>query len=199
MRTLSSELSAVTGALSSADQAARIARRAAQVQAMFKDAIEHIYKENACYVLEHVNAVYIKKEPIGGPESGKTVRTLMIYMDDSSFRSDVHSRQHLIMLLLKERYGEDIEAFKTFPSRFNMRNRHPYASRERVDFASASSAASASASSAQPLPLTESERARVQRAAAAIEDSHLRARFERAMETSMSQEKGERAAKARGI
>ncbi|WP_165052719.1 MULTISPECIES: hypothetical protein [unclassified Adlercreutzia] len=193
MRKLGSELSAVTGGLSSTDQAARIARRAAQVQAMFKAAIEHIYKENARYVLEHVNAVYIKKEPVGAPEAGKTVRSLLIYMDDGSFRSDVHSRQHLIMLLLKERYGEEIEVFKTFPSRFNMRNRHPYASREQDE------RANAPASAAPPLPLTEHERARVSRASAGIEDPRLRARFEHAMEASLCQEKGEKAAKARGV
>ena len=44
------------------DEKTLIARRAAEVRTMWKDAIEYVYKENAPYVLDHVNAVYIKEE-----------------------------------------------------------------------------------------------------------------------------------------
>ena len=39
------------------DEKTLIARRAAEVRTMWKDAIEYVYKENAPYVLDHVNAV----------------------------------------------------------------------------------------------------------------------------------------------
>ena len=80
------------------DEKTLIARRAAEVRTMWKDAIEYVYKENAPYVLDHVNAVYIKEE--------EGIRSLYVYMDDGNFRSDVHCRQHLIMLRLHERFGE---------------------------------------------------------------------------------------------
>lgn len=191
MKKLNSELFAVTGSLPSADKAARIARRAARVQSMFKEAVEHIYKENAPYVLAHVNAVYIKDEPVGAVDEGNTVRTLMVYMDDGNFRSDVYSRQHLIMLLLHERFGEKVEVFKAFPSRFNMRTRHPYAS---VDSSSGSSAAPCAR-----VALDGEERARALRVGELIEDTRVRASFLKAMTTSLECEKGEKAAKARKI
>ena len=74
------------------DEKTLIARRAAEVRTMWKDAIEYVYKENAPYVLDHVNAVYIKEE--------EGIRSLYVYMDDGNFRSDVHCRQHLIRLSL---------------------------------------------------------------------------------------------------
>lgn len=190
MKKLNSELFAVTGSLPSADKAARIARRAARVQSMFKEAVEHIYKENAPYVLAHVNAVYIKDEPVGAVGEGNTVRTLMVYMDDGNFRSDVYSRQHLIMLLLHERFGEKVEVFKAFPSRFNMRTRHPYAS---VDSSSDSSAPCVR------VALDSEERARALRVGELIDDARVRASFLKAMTTSLECEKGEKAAKARKI
>ena len=64
------------------DEKTLIARRAAEVRTMWKDAIEYVYKENAPYVLDHVNAVYIKEE--------EGIRSLYVYMDDGNFRSDVH-------------------------------------------------------------------------------------------------------------
>lgn len=191
MKKLNSELFAVTGSLPSADKAARIARRAARVQSMFKEAVEHIYKENAPYVLAHVNAVYIKDEPVGAVDEGNTVRTLMVYMDDGNFRSDVYSRQHLIMLLLHERFGEKVEVFKAFPSRFNMRTRHPYAS---VDSSSGSLAAPC-----VRVALDGEEQARALRVGELIDDARVRASFLKAMTTSLECEKGEKAAKARKI
>lgn len=155
------------------DEKTLIARRAAKVQAMWKDSIEHVYKDVAPYVLEHVNAVYIKDED--------GVRTLMVYMDDGDFRSDVHCRQHLILLRMKERFGEEVEAFKTFPSRFDMRKRHPFAREEDV----------VSRETTKSVPLSDKERAEVDSACAPIEDATLRRALARAMTADREWKKGE--------
>lgn len=171
MKKLSGELELLAGRLPDDDQA-RIARRAAKVQAMWKDAIEHVYKDVAPYVLEHVNAVYVKEE--------NGTRSLMVYMDDGDFRSDVHCRQHLILLYLKQRYGEEIREFKTFPARFDMRKRHPYKVeeaplREKV----------------KSVPLTDKEKAQVAQACAPIDNLALRRALEKAMTADREWKKGE--------
>ena len=43
------------------DEKTLIARRAAEVRTMWKDAIEYVYKENAPYVLDHVNCLYKRR------------------------------------------------------------------------------------------------------------------------------------------
>lgn len=179
MKRLGGEIARVTGAWGSKDDASRIARRAAEVQSMFKAALEHLYKEKAGFVLEHVNAVYIKKEQHGE----RSFKALYVYMDDGNFRSDVHSQQHFIMLFLKDRYGEDIELFKTYPSRMGMKNRHPYAS--------FSEDAAALASAKPSVPLSEGEVEELERLAAVIEDACLRKRFSAAAKADKEWKKGE--------
>ena len=155
------------------DEKTLIDRRAAKVQAMWKDAIEHVYKDVAPYVLDHVNAVYITDD--GG------VRTLMVYMDDGDFRSDVHCRQHLILLRMKERFGEEVEAFKTFPSRFDMRKRHPFARENEV----------VSRETTRSVPLSAAELAEVDGFCAPIEDRALRKALAKAMVVDREWKKGE--------
>ena len=172
MKKLGQELERISSRFPT-DEKTLIARRAAKVQAMWKDSIEHVYKEVAPYVLDHVNAVYIKEE--------NGVRTLMAYMDDGDFRSDVHCRQHLIMLRMKERFGEEIEAFKTFPSRFDMRKRHPFAREHDV----------VSRETTKTVPLSADERAEIDNVCAPIEDTALRRALERAMVADREWKKGE--------
>lgn len=181
MKRLGGEIARVTGAWGSKSDAARIARRAAEVQAMFKAALEHIYKDKACFVLDHVNAVYIKKEE----RAGSVFKALYVYMDDGNFRSDVHSQQHFIVLFLRERYGEEIELFKTYPSRMGMKNRHPYAS---------SSEELARLERVRPsIPLDERECAALDEMAAVIEEPRLRRRFIAAARADKEWKKGEHA------
>lgn len=179
--------------LQALDPEGRLARRIAEVNAMFKDAVEHLYKENASLVLAHVNAVYIKyendapsKDSAEGEENKETRgrKMLMVYMDDGSFRSDIHSQQHFILLWLKKNYGEDIEIFKTFPSRFGMRNRHPFGDRDSLK---------ASEKPAIPIPLTFEEKASALQLASKVEDPNLREVFLRAMVAEKELEKGENA------
>ncbi len=91
-------------------------RRAMQVQTMFQEAIESIYGNRAPYVLEHINAVYVMGDP----------KTLHLYVNDASFRTDLINQQFLIQLYFKDHFGEEIVSFKTYPSRFSMKERHPY-------------------------------------------------------------------------
>lgn len=172
MKKLGAELSRISERFPT-DEKTLIARRAAKVQSMWKDAIEHVYKDMAPYVLEHVNAVYIKDD--------NGVRTLMAYLDDGDFRSDVHCRQHLIMLRMKERFGEEVEVFKTFPSRFDMRKRHPFAV-ER---------GSVSRETYPSVPLSGDELAEVDNACAPIENLALRRALSRAMVADREWKKGE--------
>ena len=172
MKKLGQELEKISSRFPT-DEKTLIARRAAKVQAMWKDAIEHVYKEVAPYVLDHVNAVYITDD--GG------VRTLMVYMDDGDFRSDVHCRQHLIMLRMRERFGEEVEAFKTFPSRFDMRKRHPFSAENAV----------VSRETTVSVPLSAAERAEVDAACAPIEDLALRRALAKAMVADREWKKGE--------
>lgn len=171
MKKLSGELDLLAGRFPT-DEKTLIARRAVKVQAMWKDAVEHVYKDVAPYVLEHVNAVYVKAED--------EVRTLIVYMDDPDFRADVHCRQHLIMLRMQERYGERIDAFKTLPSRFDMKKRHPY-----------KEGASKARSQVKSVPLTAAERDEVDRVCAPIENQALRRALEKAMTTDREWKKGE--------
>jgi len=185
MRTLGSELHALSMRLGNADSNARIARRAAEVQAMFKDALEHVYRESAPYVLDHVNAVYIKNEMRTGAQEGEGgYKALYVYMDDGNFRSDVHSQQHFILLWLKERYGEDIEVFKTFPSRMGMKERHPYA---RI-----SAQAREKQGKAPSIALSDDEMEEVKAQGELIEDPRLKEAFIKASITDKEWKKGER-------
>ncbi len=172
MKKLGQELEKISSRFPT-DEKTLIARSAAKVQAMWKDAIEHVYKDVAPYVLDHVNAVYITDDD--------GVRTLMVYMDDGDFRSDVHCRQELIVLRMKERFGEEVEAFKTFPSRFDMRKRHPFAMESGV----------VSRETTKSIPLSDAERAEIDAACAPIEDRALRKALARAMVADREWKKGE--------
>lgn len=185
MKKIGGELSALSAYLGNAGSNARIARRAAEVHAMFKDALEHVYKEAAPYVLDHVNAVYIKNEKRPGAQTEEdSYKALYVYMDDGNFRSDVHSQQHFILLWLKEKYGEDIEVFKAYPSRMGMKERHPYAQ--------ASAEARERQRRARSIPLSDDEMAEVEAQGELIEDPRLKEAFIKASITDKEWKKGER-------
>ena len=149
MKKLSDELVLFQdGASKDQNELARIAFRTAQVQQRFKEAVESIYHNQADLVLSHVNAVYIttEKQPFKRKTAAEALtrasenkqtesltKSLIVYMDDSSFRSDIHNQQHFIILWLNSHYGEEIETFKTLPSRQGMRQKHPYAPASRVN------------------------------------------------------------------
>ena len=136
MKSLSDEMRLLTLHLGASDEKSRIAQRAAQVQVMFQEAIEHLYGAGAREVLSHVNAVYIMEDPHAVPKKsagGKRPRLLLIYMDDGTFRSDIHNQQYFLLPWFQKTYGEALDGLRTFPSRSGMRLRHPYAELTRDD------------------------------------------------------------------
>ena len=98
------------------------ARRAAQVQDRWKQAVCKVYgAEAAAFVLSHINAVYIMKQD----DPSKKETQLIIYSDDSMVRSDIDSRQEYLKFLLNHQ-GEHVGPVKILASRFDMKNRHPF-------------------------------------------------------------------------
>lgn len=159
-----------TNKLAQGNDASRLAKRIAEVHAMFADAAQALYHENAVEVLSHVNAVYIKDE--------EGQKTLSLYVDDGSFRWDLYNQQHFLMLWLKERHGEQIDVVKTYPSRLGMRKRHPFQGEKPLD----------DQRKRVKKTLTRQEREHIERTAEDIADPWLRRRFIDAMAASLQHE-----------
>lgn len=103
-------------------KASRVAMRAAQVKTMLLGAVRHCYHGAASAMLKHINAVYILHE-----DKNKIPKTTMVvYLDDANFRSDLIARQYFITLWIKQNHGETIDEFKALSSRGAMRERHAY-------------------------------------------------------------------------
>ena len=124
MKRLKGEIASIIDEMAPTSSAAKITFRANQVHERFKSIIEYIYKGNAPFLLSHINSVYITCEK--NKATYKDEIALIIYCDDAMVRTDILSKQHQILLLFKQNYGEDLDRFKSFSSRGNMRKRHPY-------------------------------------------------------------------------
>ena len=85
------------------------------------------------------------------------------------------------MLRLHERFDERIDEFKTYPSRFDMRKRHPY--RDVCETKSESS---------RSVPLSPEEKTEVEQMVSSVENPSLRRALEKAMVTDREWKKGER-------
>ena len=164
---LGDEIRSQANQLARGNDASRLARRIAEVHAMFADAAQALYHENAPEVLSHVNAVYIKNE------SGQ--KTLSLYIDDGSFRWDLYNQQHFLMLWLKERHGEQIDVVKTYPSRLGMRDRHPFKTANSLD----------DQRKVAKKTITQGEREHIEKTAQSIADPWLKRRFIEAMTASL--------------
>ena len=124
MKKLTNELKQVLREQAPTESAHLIALRIQEVQQRFKWAIEHLFHEHADFVLSHVNSVYITKDK----KSRKTPPPilLIVYCDDASVRTAIQDQQHFIVLALSEHFHETIDGFKALPSRFAMKERHPF-------------------------------------------------------------------------
>lgn len=94
----------------SRDLAAK-AMRAAQVKNMWRAVVDPIF-------LEHTNAVYIVKK------NGK--KTLIVYVDDSLFASELNARREMIRLKLLECCNEYVDEFKIIISRGRYKKNYPF-------------------------------------------------------------------------
>lgn len=176
MKTLAHEIRLLTVRLGASDEQSRIAKRTAQVQLMFREAIEHLYGKYASQVLTHVNAVYImedKKAVMKKIAGRKRPLLLVVYMDDSSFRSDVHNQQHYLLQWFQTTYGERLDGFRSYPARNGMRQRHPYETLVRENGTYYAKEVR------KALSLTEKKE--IQQLCMQIENTHLRKALYRAM------------------
>lgn len=159
-------LNSMLAALTGNDEANALAFRAAQVNRKWASAMERVYKTQSAMILDHTNSVYIMKE------EGKC--TLAVYIDDSLIRSDVKVRQEMIKMALALD-GEHIDEFKVYPSKFNMKNMHPFVKKDvekpvkRV-----------------PRALTAEEESAIEEAAAHIENEMVKNALIRAMRANLS-------------
>lgn len=106
-----------------ADSLAAKARRAAQVRDRWAAAVRAVYvsSETVDFILSHVNAVYIMDDE------------LIVYADDSLVRSDLDARQEFLKMALNSQ-GENVFArFKILPSKFGMKQRHPFGAPSCLD------------------------------------------------------------------
>ncbi|MBP5313404.1 MAG: hypothetical protein J6Y65_00525 [Eggerthellaceae bacterium] len=151
------------------------ALRAEKVREMFKECVKRLYKENAPFVLEYINAAYILED--------NGIKSLHIYINDASIRSDINTKQQLILLFLKEKYGEEVDEFKSYPSRFEMRKRKAY-EKEQKEEQQAKLKAKAQ--------LTSSEKEKIKEAVGRVENPGLRKALEKAMIADMKAKKLEK-------
>lgn len=154
MKKIGAGVKELMAALGGADDVARKAARAAEVNVVWRNAVEAVYGDAAALVLSHVNAVYILDADavVAGSRDGSSRARptpeastcqplqakkqrpaagaqLVVYSDDSLIRSDIDARQEFLKMRLREQ-GEHVETFKILPSRFDMKARHPFAAAE---------------------------------------------------------------------
>lgn len=163
-----------------ATDADRIARRTAIVHTRWKEAVVLVYKDAAQLVLDHINGVVIKKED--------GVDMLVIYSDDSLIRSDLDTRQEFLKIKLKA-LGENVEVFKILPSKFDMKNRHPFRPRPENSFEH--DLASGGGSSTQgDVELSDEQKDMIASRASEVEDDRLRRALAEAMAADMQWKNG---------
>ncbi len=158
-----------------ATDADRIARRTALVHTCWKEAVNLVYKDAAQLVLDHVNGVVIKKE--------EGVDTLIVYSDDSLIRSDLDTRQEFLKMKLKT-LGENVEVFRILPSKFDMKNRHPFQPRQEQCFQGEQENRMAAMNSAD-VELSKEQRDIIASQAAEVENEHVRHALTKAMSADM--------------
>lgn len=117
------------GNLENDDEAKKV-YRTTKVINMFKQAIDHVYKDAAFLILQNINAVYILQEREKGQKrhaskDDKLEKRLIIYTCDSMVYADLDSRQEFIKMWFNT-HGEHIDKFELVSSKFGMRKRFPY-------------------------------------------------------------------------
>ena len=104
--------------LAAGDSKLRVATRARQVLARYRQTIEKVYRSNAPLFLEHTNSVYIMNK--------NGVKTLIVYMDESIYAAELNAQRELIRLHMHQMFGEDIQEFEIHVSRGSYKSKHPY-------------------------------------------------------------------------
>lgn len=162
-------------------ESARINMRAQQVRKRYKEALQSVYGANAQAFLAHTNNVYIMRK--------EGIPTLIVYVDDSIFASELNAQRELIRLKLLELFGEQVEEFEIYVSRGKYKDNHPYLEDEREENEEDDIEKSPS------IPLDADERAFVDDTVSRVSDSKLAETIKKAMTADMEWKKGVRAAK----
>lgn len=206
MKSLSSGISGFLAAHKEAQERFALQSRVKAVHALWEAAVAQVYRplgpQAIRMVLEHINAVYIMK---AGQVKHARVPALLadedlvlvVYCDESLFRTDLDARQEFLKMALRKQ-GENVEAFVIIPTPPRMLNRHPFGRKEEeTSLLPGSTNAQASASQTQResvgilagkreiRPLDAADEELVARCTAKIEDARLRKAVENAMKASL--------------
>lgn len=207
MKKIGSGVKELMAALGGTDDVSRKAARAAEVNVVWRNAVEAVYGDAASLVLSHVNAVYIldadavvagsrdgssraRPAPEAGtcrpPQSKKHHQAggaqLVVYSDDSLIRSDIDARQEFLKMRLREQ-GEHVETFKILPSRFDMKARHPFAAKEGIERTEAGSRPGVDEAPSEPL--TPQQREQLEQQALQVENPSVRSALLKAIDADM--------------
>ena len=101
---------------------ARLARRIARVYEMYAKVIEKVCRKSGPLLLEHTNAVYIKRE--------EEKERLIVYVDESIYAAELNASRELIRLTFLQMFNEPIEAFDILVSKGDYRKKYPYRQEE---------------------------------------------------------------------
>lgn len=135
MARLSTEIAFILNELS--NDAGRMMRIEHMRQA-FARAIRRLWANNpetVRFILSHINAVYIRKDdkPRKGPDKDKPFYVCEVYSDDSAVRAELDNWRQILEMNLHEQ-GLLFDEFRIFPSKFGMKERHPYEKLLELDF-----------------------------------------------------------------
>ncbi len=179
MRKLGKQLDIAFLKMSKGNSAAMIQRRATQVRAEFKEAIEWVYGDYSSIFLKHVNAVYITKKP------DQPCR-LITYVDESMFAADLNAQREMVKGWINDRFNERIEVFEIHTSRGRYKESHPYLESNADAVSSYGRASNGGRISIKKL--SEEEVFHVKQTAASLEDEKLKKAFEKAMIADLSRD-----------
>ena len=139
-----------------------LARRVAQVQGMWKGLVEQA-------ILDHTNAVYLFTKD--------GMREMHVYVDDSIFAAELNNRRELLVMHMKQVYGEDVDKLLFHISRGARKSEYPFRNMQ--------------AESVEERPLSEREMSEIERVCAGIEDEEIRKAFREAMISDLQRKKPE--------
>ena len=117
MVSLSSGINAALEELFESDEEARKNYRIVQLEDVFQEVTQVVFKRGASLVLKHVNAVYLFEE--------KGVKKFVIYSDDSSVRSSLDARREFLKIHLFKQ-GIVFDEMSILPAQRTIKGRHPF-------------------------------------------------------------------------
>ena len=176
MRNLGAQLDLAFLKIAKGDSAALMHRRAVQVRAEFKEAIEWVYADYASTFLKHVNAVYITKKE-GEPHR------LVVYVDESMFAADLNAQREMVKGWINDKFHENIDVFEIHTSRGRYKETHPYLEEEGK--ISSTSGVASDGRKVSIRNLSKEEVFHVKHLSETVENESVKKAFEKAMTADM--------------